>query len=211
MRVKICGITRVEQGVAIAQLGATALGFICVPRSPRYITGDLIKAIVTALPENIDTIGVFAYATVAEITSITQTSYLSGIQLHGNESPEFCLQIRQMLPEVEIIKALRIKNLADLAETNQYLDCVDTLLLDAYHPQMLGGSGTTIDWNILQEFNSPLPWLLAGGITPENLLEAINRVRPHGVDLSSGVERAPGEKDLDKVTRLFQQFKKIQI
>jgi phosphoribosylanthranilate isomerase len=211
MRVKICGITKVDQGVAIAHLGATALGFICVPSSPRYVTVEQIKAITTALPASVDAIGVFAQATLAEITSVTQSTHITGIQLHGGESPEFCQQLRQTLPKVEIIKALKIKNPADLAEANQYLDCIDTLLLDAYHPQMLGGTGTTLDWKMLQEFCPPSPWLLAGGITPENVLEAIHHVHPQGIDLSSGVEHTPGDKDLDKVARLFQQLGKFRL
>ncbi|PSB01454.1 phosphoribosylanthranilate isomerase [Merismopedia glauca] len=204
MRVKICGITKVDQGVAITQLGATALGFICVPSSSRYVTSSQIKSVIQALPSKIDCIGVFAEATIAEITQVVSQTLLSGVQLHGSESPEFCQELREKLPEVEIIKAFRLKNAEYLSQIPAYFNFVDTFLLDAYHPQMLGGTGITIDWNILKEFNSPSPWLLAGGLTPENARQAIEQVRPHGIDLSSGVEKAPGNKDLDKVAQLFR-------
>ncbi|PIG95256.1 phosphoribosylanthranilate isomerase [Gloeocapsopsis sp. IPPAS B-1203] len=207
MRVKICGITKPEQGQAIAQLGATALGFICVPASPRYITATQIQAIVSRIPQHFERIGVFANTTCAEIFQVVTDGDLTGVQLHGDESPEFCTRLRQSLPTgVEIIKALRVRNSQALAQTNFYVDCVDTLLLDAYHPQMLGGTGKTIDWITLQQFCPSCPWLLAGGLTPENVNDALDRLKPDGIDLSSGVERAPGDKDLIKVAQLFRQL-----
>ncbi|MBE9193030.1 phosphoribosylanthranilate isomerase [Gloeocapsopsis crepidinum LEGE 06123] len=207
MRVKICGITKPEQGQAIAQLGATALGFICVPASPRYITATQIQAIVSRIPQHFERIGVFANTTCAEIFQVVTDGDLTGVQLHGEESPEFCTQLRQSLPTgVEIIKALRVRNSQALAQANFYVDCVDTLLLDAYHPQMLGGTGKTIDWITLQQFCPSCPWLLAGGLTPENVNDALNQLKPNGIDLSSGVERAPGDKDLTKVAQLFRQL-----
>lgn len=206
MRIKICGITQPEQGKAIAELGATTLGFICVSASPRYVTCQQIRAVVEQLPENIERIGVFANATIAEICQIFVDSGLTGVQLHGDESPEFCSKLRQALPNVEIIKALRVKNSQALAQIDIYTNCVDTLLLDAYHPQQLGGTGKTLDWDTLAAFNPPIPWLLAGGLTPDNILNALSQVQPHGIDLSSGVESAPGDKDLQKVSRLFEQL-----
>ena len=206
MRIKICGITQPQQGKAIASLGATALGFICVPASPRYVKVDQIRAVVEQLPEKIDKIGVFANSTALEITQTVVNSGLTGVQLHGDESPEFCQQVRQLLPNVEILKALRIRSVEDIDKAATYTATADTLLLDAYDPQQLGGTGTTLDWVMLQQFSPSCPWFLAGGLTPNNILEALTQVNPSGIDLSSGVERAPGDKDLDKVAKLFEKL-----
>lgn len=209
MRIKICGITQPEQGRAIANLGATALGFICVPASPRYTTPEQIRTVVEHLPENVDRIGVFANSTREEICHTVAAAGLNAVQLHGDESPEFCQHLRPFLPNIEIIKALRVRNSQALEQAFIYTSSVDTLLLDAYDPQQLGGTGKTLDWANLQQFQPPCPWLLAGGLTPDNVLDALNQVHPNGIDLSSGVERAPGDKDLTKVAHLFEQLKTI--
>ncbi|BAB76987.1 phosphoribosylanthranilate isomerase [Anabaena sp. FACHB-709] len=206
MRVKICGITQPQQSVAIASLGATALGFICVPSSPRYVTAGQIRDAVTPLPENIDKIGVFANSSIAEIYQTVIDSGLTGVQLHGDETPEFCDQVRQSLPQVEVLKALRVRSLEHLEQAVIYTKYINTLLLDAYHPQQLGGTGQTLDWQMLQKFRPSCPWLLAGGLTPENILEALSQLNPDGIDLSSGVELKPGDKDLDKVALLFEKL-----
>ena len=210
MRVKICGITKPEQGKAIAQLGATALGFICVQASPRYVTPQQIRAVVEQLLVQVDRIGVFADATIEEISQIVADTNLSAVQLHGNESSEFCEKLRQSLPGVEIVKALRVKTPECLDRAATYAKCVDTLLLDAYHPQLLGGTGKTLDWVTLQQFRPTCPWLLAGGLTPDNVLDALRELQPSGIDLSSGVERSPGDKDLDKVAQLFEKIHSLR-
>ena len=207
MRVKICGITQPIQGKTIASLGATALGFICVKASPRYVTPEQIKAVIDQLPQQIDKIGVFANSSQEEIAQTVAESGLTGVQLHGDEPIEFCQQLREILPKVEIIKALRIKNADDFDKAKTYTTYVDTLLLDAYHPQQLGGTGKTLNWDTLQQFNPNCPWFLAGGLTPQNVSQALAKVKPNGIDLSSGVEIAPGDKDLDKVRELFEKLK----
>jgi phosphoribosylanthranilate isomerase len=208
MRVKICGITQIEQGQKIAALGASSLGFICVERSPRYITPAQIKAIAELLPTTVTKVGVFADHSLSEIIAIVNQADLTAVQLHGTESPEFCKQLRQLLPsEIELIKAFRLKHPTSWQATLVYQEVVDTLLLDAYHPQMLGGTGKTIDWQILKNFQSTIPWMLAGGLTPDNIKDALSYLNPHGIDLSSGVERSPGDKDLTKVAQLFQKLK----
>lgn len=210
MRVKICGITKPEQGWAIAQLGATALGFICVQASPRYVRPGQIRAVVEHLLESVDYIGVFANHDCEEICQIVTETGLSAVQLHGNESREFCEMLRQSLPEIEILKAVRVKTPECLERAATYVSCVDTLLLDAYHPQILGGTGKTLDWVTLRQFSPNVPWFLAGGLTPDNILDALSMVQPSGIDLSSGVERSPGDKDLDKVAQLFAQLRSIR-
>ena len=223
LRVKICGITNLEQGRAIANLGATALGFILVPSSPRYISPTQLASIIPYLPAPVETIlrpnakailrpnakaiGVFADSSLEEISQIVRSTGLNAVQLHGQETPEYCRKLRQQLPAVEIIKALRIRSVQDLKNTINYETVVDTLLLDAYHPQLLGGTGHTIDWSMLQNFTPTCPWFLAGGLNPDNILEALSKLNPDGIDLSSGVELAPGNKDLSKVEKLFQQLK----
>lgn len=212
IRVKICGITKPDQGQAIAQVGVHALGFICVAQSPRYVLPETIRAIVEQLPINpttgqpIDRIGVFANATINQICQTVAIAGLNGVQLHGNELPQFCHQLRLALPQVEIIKALRVRTLEALNQTNLYEGYVNTLLLDAYHPSALGGTGKTLDWSMLRNFRPGSPWFLAGGLTPDNILSALAQVQPNGIDLSSGVECAPGDKDLLRVNQLFNQL-----
>jgi len=212
LRVKICGITRPDQGAAVARLGASALGFICVPESPRYVTPTQIQAIGEHLSSDLahnqlpQRIGVFADADLNLICQTVATAQLTGVQLHGQESPGFCQQVRQALPQIEVIKALRIGGSADLAAADDYQSCVDTLLLDAYDPGRLGGTGKTINWQALQSFRCPSPWFLAGGLTPDNILEALDLVQPDGIDLSSGVEHRPGDKDLARVAQLFERL-----
>jgi phosphoribosylanthranilate isomerase len=136
MRIKICGITQPDQGRAIATCGATALGFILVPSSPRYVKIQQINAITAAIPDKIDLIGVFADEQPEIIQQIIIKTPLTSVQLHGKESPEYCQKLRQLLPDREIIKALRIKDRESWEKSAIYFNSVDTLLLDAYHPQL---------------------------------------------------------------------------
>ncbi|ESA37828.1 phosphoribosylanthranilate isomerase [Leptolyngbya sp. Heron Island J] len=208
MRIKICGLTQVDQAVAIATMGATVLGFICVKQSPRYVTPETIRTIVQALPP-VDRIGIFANASLDLIKQTVTIGQLSGVQLHGQESPTECQQIRLAMPQVELIKALRIRNSQDLAQVNHYAPYVDTFLLDAYHPQQLGGTGHTLDWQALQTFHPPKPWFLAGGLRPDNVAKALSLLSPDGIDLSSGVETTPGHKDLAKVRQLITAVRTV--
>jgi phosphoribosylanthranilate isomerase len=208
MRIKICGLTKIEQARRIAISGATDLGFICVPSSPRYLTLPQLGAIIADLDGLVNTVGVFADVSVAEIDRIVTQTNLDTIQLHGMESVAFCEQLRRALPDKEIIKAWRVRSTQDLELVRAYSQVVDSLLLDAYHPQALGGTGQTLDWGQLQGFQPSIPWLLAGGLTPDNICTALSQVDPDGIDLSSGVEISPGNKNLDLVDRLFLELDK---
>jgi phosphoribosylanthranilate isomerase len=210
MRVKICGITQPDHAQAIAQLGATDLGFICVPSSPRYIDPHAIQAVICCLrAPSPNWIGVFANADLSEIQSVLAIATLSGIQLHGDESPAFCQQLKAHYPHLEIIKALRVRTPDQLANLHAYAAIVDTFLLDAFHPQQLGGTGQTLDWQLLNNFHPDRPWFLAGGLTPDNVQDALKWVHPSGIDISSGVETSPGHKDLEKVAHLFNKLNQI--
>jgi phosphoribosylanthranilate isomerase len=210
MYIKICGLTKTDQAQAIAQMGVNAIGFICVSSSPRYITTSAIAQITTSLiPDypTLDLIGVFLNASTEEICQIVKEGGLNGVQLHGDESPEFCREVRSHLDQlqpniksnIKLIKALRVKDQAGLEQAQRYSDVVDVILLDAYDPQMAGGTGKTIDWQMLRDFRPQCDWWLAGGLSPENVEQAIALVCPSGLDVSSGVERSAGDKDLSKV------------
>jgi phosphoribosylanthranilate isomerase len=209
MRIKICGITSIEQGLAITKMGATDLGFICVPSSPRYLNLTKLHPLVTALGAVVNTVGVFADFSVMTIAQVVSITELNTVQLHGTESIEFCQELRDLLPATKIIKAWRVRDNSDLDKIAAYSDVVDSLLLDAYHPDALGGTGQTLDWEKLSAFTPPIPWLLAGGLTPDNVCTALSQLHPDGIDLSSGVEIAPGNKDLALVDRLFSNLSKL--
>jgi phosphoribosylanthranilate isomerase len=208
LRVKICGLTKVDRAKAIAALGVDALGFICVSESPRYITPEAIGEIVAELPAialnsgTLAKIGVFANASLEQIVSTVDRGNLTGVQLHGQESPEFCQALRAALPNTELIKAFRVRDADTLMETKAYTQHVDAFLLDAFNVHALGGTGETWDWSLVAGFKPDRPWFLAGGLTPMNVNAALQQVNPTGIDVSSGVERAPGDKDLGLVQAL---------
>jgi len=209
MYIKICGITKPEQANAIACQGVNGLGFICVPSSPRYVDPEQVKVLSLALKcedNHCDRIGVFLNASIEEISRYAPQ--LTGIQLHGGESPTFCRVIKSQFPDLKLIKAFRIGDTQALAQVHAYTDEVDVVLLDAYDPQIAGGTGKTIDWSILQDFHPSCDWWLAGGLSPANIEAALSQLQPHGIDVSSGVERSPGDKDLAKVKQLLSFCKK---
>lgn len=214
--VKICGITKPDQGRAIAEAGATMLGFICAPTSPRYVTPAQIAQVVEALPTDektgqivCDRVGVFVNTTIDVIRDTVAIGHLNVVQLHGNETPEFCEQLGQELPTIKLIKALRVQSSAEVfRQAMCFQKTVEMLLLDAYHPSLAGGTGKTLDWQNLRAFQPTTPWLLAGGLTPDNILDALHEINPSGIDLSSGVEVSPGIKDLVKVSNLFAALQK---
>ena len=210
MRIKICGITKEDQGSAIAKMGATDLGFICYPPSPRYISIEKIQNIINLLPDTIGKIGVFVNENLENIEKIITQTSITGVQLHGEESPQYCQEIRKIFPQIEIIKAFRIKNKDSFIQIKKYYNQVNTLLFDAYDPKLSGGTGKTLNWELLLEFKPPLPWFLAGGLSPDNIKIALSKLSVDGIDLSSGVEISPGNKDLKKVTTLFEIISNFQ-
>ncbi|WP_019502431.1 phosphoribosylanthranilate isomerase [Pseudanabaena sp. PCC 6802] len=206
MYIKVCGITKPDQAVAIAAMEIDALGFICVPYTPRYVDCEQIRCICDLLPASVDRVGVFLDASLPEIHQIIQRSGLNCVQLHGKESLQFCQALRSAIPNVKLIKAFRIQTKEDLEQARAYVegtDAIDAILLDAYDPKLAGGTGRTINWDILTDFRPTCHWLLAGGLTPENVAIALEQLHPDGIDISSGVEIAPGNKDIGRVRKLI--------
>ncbi|MDS3860171.1 phosphoribosylanthranilate isomerase [Thermosynechococcaceae cyanobacterium BACA0444] len=203
---KICGLTQAPQAIEIAKLGVDAIGFICVPLSPRYIDPFKIQEITEKLAgfPNLLRVGVFANLELETIQKTVDIGQINTIQLHGQESPEFVTTLRTKFPNYTLIKALGVKDQASLDQAKIYAPLVDILLLDAYHPEQLGGTGRAWDWNLLKHFRPGCPWWLAGGLNPDNVVEAIRLTNPDGIDLSSGVELSPGVKNLTKVQALIQ-------
>jgi phosphoribosylanthranilate isomerase len=144
-----------------------------------------------------------------EIGETVAIAGLNAVQLHGDESPEFCVQLRSQLnttnPKIKLIKALRVKDRSGLEQANLFCEVVDAVLLDAYDPQMAGGTGKTLDWQMLRDFRPACDWWLAGGLSPENVADAIALLHPKGLDVSSGVERSAGDKDLTKIEQFLQR------
>ena len=207
--VKICGITRLADAHAALEAGADALGFNFYPPSPRYITPERAAEIIAALPETACHVGVFVNAELATVREIVETCHLDYVQLHGNEPPAF---VGALWPRA--FKGLRPRSAAEAeAQASIYAPlgptdtAAPTLLLDAYQPGQYGGTGQQGNWTLAAHLASRYRIFLAGGLTPENVAEAIRQVRPWGVDVASGVESAPGIKDHDKVRRFIQEAK----
>ncbi|WP_143555633.1 phosphoribosylanthranilate isomerase [Selenihalanaerobacter shriftii] len=199
-RVKICGITNLADAKQIAKVGVDSLGFIFA-NSPRQVKPTQVKEIINELPPFINTVGVFANEEMMMVKEIAKYCGLDTLQFHGNESPQYC----QCFEEQKIIKAFRIKDEIDLEKLSNYN--VDGYLLDTYDPNHLGGTGQTFNWNLALEAKKLGPVILAGGINSKNISTAIKEVSPYGVDISSGVERAPGLKDLGKVEEVFTKIR----
>lgn len=201
VKVKICGITNLADAIAAVEAGADAIGLMFYERSPRYIEPASAAQIARALPEHIMRVGVFVNAPVATVKAVLAVCHLDLLQFHGNEPPDYCLQFG--LPTM---KAFRIRDAESLRELPLYE--TDFWLLDAYVPGVPGGTGESFNWQLaVQAKTFGRPIFLAGGLTPENVGEAVRLVQPYGVDVSTGVESAPGKKDTAKLHAFIETAK----
>jgi phosphoribosylanthranilate isomerase len=204
-RVKICGMTRIEDALFAIRHGVDALGFIFYYKSPRCIETPAARKIIASLPPFIDKVGVFVNAGIKEVVD-TASIGLTAIQLHGDESPDYCSQLRQLLPCQTIIKAFRVGSDSRRDEFAVYNEVVDAFLLDTYVAGSKGGTGEIFDWSIIDNLQLQRPVLLAGGLDPENIKEAIEVAHPYCLDVNSGVEVSPGVKDHKKISELMSML-----
>ncbi|MBI5102700.1 MAG: phosphoribosylanthranilate isomerase [Nitrospirae bacterium] len=206
VKVKICGITNTDDAMAAVEAGADALGFIFVKESPRYIDPREAGNIIRRLPTFVKTAGVFVNEPVDVIDEIVTLAGIDLVQLHGEESPELCRRIHR-----GAIKVIRVKSLESLGSVLSYKDHISALLLDTYSDHMHGGTGQVFNWDIAVEAKKYFHTIiLSGGLTPDNISDAIKYVGPYAVDVSGGVESAKGKKDHAKL-RLFIERAKSAI
>ena len=201
VRVKICGITNIDDARAAIDFGADALGFVFFKGSPRCVTVKQAASIVCKLPSFVTTVGVFVDETPEIIRSSIADAGIDVIQLHGEEGPEACRFSRRS------IKAIRVKSIDSLEPLKSFKDLVSAFLLDAYAPDTLGGTGQKFNWDIAVEAKHFGRIILAGGLSPDNIQHAVQHVRPYGVDVSSGVEREKGKKDHQKMKLFIERAK----
>jgi phosphoribosylanthranilate isomerase len=200
VRVKICGITSREDALQAVEAGADALGFVFHEASPRHLSREQAAAIINALPPFIQAIGLFVNAEVEYVNATADLCRLDLVQLHGDEAPDYCEMIRR-----RVIKAFRVRDITSLDPIKNYR--VAGMLLDAFSPKAYGGTGRTFNWEVAMKAEKYGPVILAGGLTPDNVGMAIEKVSPYGVDVSSGVEIAPGRKDPEKVSEFIRKAK----
>ncbi|AEN73741.1 phosphoribosylanthranilate isomerase [Rhodothermus marinus] len=204
LKVKICGITNLEDARYCAAAGADFLGFIQYPESPRYVAPEVAREIIEWIhgPEKV---GVFVNATPDAVNRAIEEVGFTMVQLHGTEPPEWCAEI-----DAPVIKAIHVVHDASAEQLRTlmepYRPWVTYFLLDTHRTNLWGGTGESFNWRLARELSADYPILLAGGIGAHNLEEAVRTMRPLGVDLSSSVEAAPGKKDFDKLARFFEVF-----
>jgi phosphoribosylanthranilate isomerase len=203
VKVKICGITNPDDAFAAVRFGADALGFVFFPGSPRYIAFSDAAAIIRELPAFVPAVGVFVNEHEQRIEEIIQQTGIDIVQLHGNESPEMCSLSRR------VIKAIRVKSLDSLDPLIHFQNRVSAFLLDTFTPDVFGGSGQIFNWDIAVEAKQFGRIILAGGLSPENIADAVKRVKPYAVDVSSGVEAEKGRKDHLKMKSFIELAKGI--
>jgi phosphoribosylanthranilate isomerase len=203
-RVKICGITRVEDALAAVNAGADAIGLVFYAASPRFVTIAQAQQIIAAMPPFVSVVGLFVNATTAEIESVLSQVHIDIVQFHGDETPSDCAQIK--LP---YYKAIRVKSDTNLLQCAVEFSGAKALLLDTYSEAAFGGTGQVFDWGLIPQ-NLTKPVILAGGLVPENVALAIKQVRPYAVDVSGGVEASKGIKDAAKIAAFMQAVKEFR-
>ena len=204
-KVKICGITNLEDALLSAKFGADALGFNFYSKSARYISPEKAREIVEQLPPEVLKVGVFVNESLESICQIAETVKLDALQLHGEETPEFAAELKAKT-NLEIIKAFRVSENFKPEDVLQY--AVDAILLDAYSPKEHGGTGETFDWEIAKKVREIFPKMyLAGGLSQDNIAQAIYNVKPFAVDACSCLESSKGKKDLTKVSDFISKLK----
>jgi phosphoribosylanthranilate isomerase len=205
-KIKICGITNIQDAEAAVALGADALGFNFFKRSPRYIEPARAKAIVEALPPIVSLIGVFVDEFSPErVMRMAHAVGMGTVQLHGSETADYV----KHLSELRVIKAFRVDHKFDTSQLSKYT--VNAFLLDAYEEGLQGGTGKTFNWQLAIEAKKHGRIILAGGLTPENICSAIRTVEPYAIDVCTGVESEPGKKDDKKLEALFREIRRAHL
>ena len=202
-RVKICGITRTEDALSAANAGADAIGLVFYAPSPRAVTPEQAREIVDVLPAFVTTVGLFVDASADEVNQILASVQLDCLQFHGNETVEFCEQFTR-----PYIKAIRVQEDTDINLAAESYTSAGGLLLDTYVEQVAGGTGQQFDWSKVPD-DCTKPIILAGGLTVENVSDAILQTRPYAVDVSGGVEQAKGIKDRKKIEAFIKEVNRV--
>ena len=201
MHIKICGLTNLEDALLATSLGADALGFIFYEKSGRFISPQEVRKITDQLPAQVKKVGVFVNPPPELLSEYIAVSGINAIQLHGSETPEFCQK-----QEVEVIKCINLINEESVLLPKQY-PTVQTFLVDAFDEHSRGGTGKRADWRLARKVAEQYSIFLAGGLTPENVVHAVESVRPFGVDVSSGVEESVGKKSPSKMRRFVKALR----
>jgi phosphoribosylanthranilate isomerase len=201
IKIKICGITNIDDALAAAEFGADALGFNFTKKSPRAIEPQKAAEIISQLPPFVVPIGIFVNEREDRIREIVSLACLQGIQLHGDETPEFCQRFGS-----RVIKAFQVKNKESLKHMSHYR--VSAYLLDSYREGIRGGTGTTFDWHLAVVAKTFGRIILAGGLNPDNVAEAVKLVQPYGIDVAGGVERDQGVKDHVKLRTFIAEARR---
>lgn len=199
-RIKVCGMRELAEVAAVVAAGVDAIGLIFVEQSPRYIDPERAREIVASLPPFVDAVGVFVDQEAAAVNEIVRYCGLTKVQLHGTESPAYCTEI-----SCRVMKAFQVRPSLTTEDLAPYAGVVSGFLFDTFHEKIAGGTGQIFDWRLLEKLSPPRPVVLAGGLTPDNVGEAIRQAHPFAVDFNSGVEVKPGRKDLDKVRAAIAQ------
>ena len=201
--VKICGIANRESLELVLKYPVSAIGFIFYPNSPRFIKPTDALEMIKLIPINVSTVGVFVNELTEKINKIAEQLNLDFIQLHGNESPEYCSSL-----SYPIIKALRVGQKFSFETLKNYN--VHSFLLDTYQPGLFGGTGDTFNWELLQNLELNIPIILSGGLNPDNVQDGIQKTNPVAIDVNSGVESCPGQKDEGKLKKLYENLKNLK-
>ncbi|MGI9021083.1 MAG: phosphoribosylanthranilate isomerase [Solirubrobacterales bacterium] len=201
MRVKFCGITRIEDAREAARLGAWAVGLIHHEPSPRRVDGAVAAEIGAELRRRVDVVGVFVNAPLDDVVSAAEDESLTMLQLHGDEGPAFCQEAARR-SGCKVMKAFRVRSSADIQAAEAFR--TDLHLFDAYRPGAPGGTGESFDWELLAGRRSEISCVLSGGLDPDNVADAISVVRPYAVDVASGIESEPGVKDHGLMARFIE-------
>ena len=193
-------MTQLKDALFAVEQGVDAVGFIFYKKSPRAVTMKTVREIIAKLPPLVDTVGVFVNESAERVNKIADYCGLDLVQLHGEESPTFCRKIHR-----RVIKAFQVKDLQSIKQLEKFP--VSGFLLDTFSDDLHGGTGKTFDWNLALPLKKMGPVILAGGLTPRNILQAVRQVRPYGVDVCSGVEKSQGIKDLEKVRAFLKNIR----
>lgn len=201
LKVKVCGMTRVADALLASELGATAVGLVFWKESPRCVRTETARAIVEALPREVTPVGVFVDPDIRTVEDTVEEVGLRAVQMHGNESAGFCVDLSRRTG-VDVLKAVSLRGPTSVDRAVALPESL-TVLLDAHDPVKKGGTGRQVDWSLAAAVASQRRVYLAGGLSPANLVEAVTAVRPYGVDVSSGLETAPGLKDAGLMEEFF--------